>query len=244
MMQPNMSTAITIVGIILGMVFVAGLKIEYFASAILIGSIGGVALLFTGGGGYRLDRVKSFMDPFSDMLGDGFQVAQSLMAMGSGGVLGRGLGDSIQKTLYLPEPQNDFILAIIGEELGFVGTTAIIILYVLLIWRGLIVAIKAPDKMGTFLASGVIMMIGIQLMLNIAVVTASMPPTGVNLPFISYGGNAMLMLCISMGIVFNVSRQSKNIENKNENNPTLNKQSGYGKYNKFSAENVECFRRK
>ncbi|MEG0918958.1 MAG: putative lipid II flippase FtsW [Anaerovoracaceae bacterium] len=220
MLQPNMSTAVTVVGIIISMMLIAGMKMTHFGGIAALGVAAGVALIFVGNG-YRAKRFLSFMDPFKDALGDGFQVVQSLLALGSGGLTGRGLGNSVQKNLYLPEPQNDFILAIIGEELGFIGILVLIIAYILLIWRGLYVAYNAPDKLGFLLAAGVMMMIGIQLVLNIAVVTSSMPPTGVTLPFVSYGGNAMLLFCASIGIVLNVSKQvgekkKKEMEDKAE----------------------------
>ena len=205
MMQPNMSTAATVVAIIIAMMFIAGVRISYFVILLAIGAAAGLLYIFAGGG-YHLDRVTSFLDPFADPQGDSYQVVQSLLALGSGGLFGKGLGNSIQKTLYLPEPQNDFILAIIGEELGYIG----ILTY--MIWRGLKVALNAPDRFGLLLGCGVMMQIGIQLIFNIAIVTSSMPPTGVALPFVSYGGNAMVLYCIGMGIVLNISRQAKKSE--------------------------------
>ena len=138
---------------------------------------------------------------------EGFQVVQSLLALATGGVTGLGLGNSVQKNLYLPEPQNDFILAIIGEELGFVGIAAIVILFAVTVWRLIHISINAKDNFGMLIAGGVAVMIGIQVILNIAVVTSSMPPTGVALPFISYGGNALWIFMGLIGIVLNVSRQ-------------------------------------
>lgn len=213
--QPNMSTAATIIVIIMAMLFVAGVNIIYFAAA----GIGGVALgviFILAGGGYRLKRVTSFLDPFADPLGDAFQVVQSLMAMGSGGIFGRGLGNSVQKNLYLPEPHTDFILAIIGEELGFVGILILILAFVVLIYNGLKVAMKAPDRFGFLLCAGIMMMIGVQVIFNIAIVTSSMPPTGVALPFVSYGGNATLMFCAGIGIVLNVSKRVNRLEREKE----------------------------
>ena len=146
------------------------------------------------------------MDPFQDPLNEGYQAVQSLLAIGSGGLFGVGLGKSVQKNLYLPEPQNDFILAIIGEELGFVGLILLIALYCCFLWRGVHIAINAPDQFGMLLASGIVLMVGIQVILNIAVVTSSMPATGINLPFVSYGGNALLMFMFSVGVLLNISR--------------------------------------
>jgi len=139
-MQPNLSTAITICGIIIGMMFVAGLNILYLVGIMGVGVAGITAMILTDDGGYRLKRLTSFFDPFQDPLGDGYQVIQSLLALGSGGLFGVGLGKSIQKTLYLPEPQNDFIFAIIGEELGFIGCLILIAVYIILIWRGIHIA--------------------------------------------------------------------------------------------------------
>jgi cell division protein FtsW len=182
-LQPNLSTAITISGIIIGIMFVAGLHLAYLAVTLGLGTVGITALILTDEGGYRLKRLTSFLDPFQDPLGDGYQVIQSLLALGSGGIFGVGLGKSIQKTLYLPEPQNDFIFAIIGEELGFVGVLILIACYIVVIWRGIHIALNAADLFGTLLASGITIMLAIQVVLNIAVVTSSMPPTGITLPF-------------------------------------------------------------
>ena len=207
MKQPNMSTAMTIVMIVVAMMFVAGLDWIYVIGAVGLVVAAGVYLIFADGG-YRLQRFTSFLDPFADPLGDGYQVCQGLMALGSGGFLGRGLGKSIQKNLYLPEPQNDFILAIIGEELGYIVFLILMLVYLFLIWRGIQIILGAPDRFGMLLGSGIVMMIGIQVLLNVAVVTSSMPPTGVTLPFISYGGNALWLFMGSMGILLNISRQS------------------------------------
>lgn len=212
MKQPNMSTAATVVMVIGALMFVAGLD-KKFLFGLGIAAVAVAVPLLTEG--YRWKRVTSFLHPFDDPLGDSFQVVQSLMALGSGGLFGKGLGDSVQKNLYLPEPMTDFILAIIGEELGFIGIIALIAAFSVLIWRGVKVAMNAPDKFGFYLASGVSMLIGIQFVMNIAIVTSSMPPTGIALPFISYGGNAMMIFCAGMGIVLNVSRQG-NLQAKKE----------------------------
>jgi cell division protein FtsW len=212
MMQPNMSTAITVCGIIVLMMFIAGIQWRWLIACGAMGAVGVAALIFTDEDGYRLKRVTSFTDPFADALGDGFQVVQSLLALGSGGLLGVGLGKSVQKNLYLPEPQNDFILAIIGEELGFVGIMALMALYLLLIWRGIHIAINAPDQFGLLVASGIVLLITVQVLLNVAVVTSSMPPTGVILPFISYGGNALMMFMSSIGILLNISRHTVDVK--------------------------------
>lgn len=208
--QPNMSTAATVIFIAGGMMLVAGAKIWQLIILAGLGFAGGVALIFSSE--YRHDRFLSFLDPFADSLGNGFQAVQSLLALGTGGFLGQGLGKSVQKYLYLPEPQNDFITAIIGEEIGFIGLIALMLVYVLLIWRGCKAAMNAPDFYGMMLASGISIMIGVQVCINIAVVTSSMPPTGVILPFVSYGGNALMLLMGLMGILWNVTKQSEKKE--------------------------------
>lgn len=208
MLQPNMSTASTIVMIAGGMLLVAGIRWGHVAILAIVTGLTGCALIFTDSDGYRLKRFTSFLDPFADALGDGWQVVQSLLALGTGGLTGLGLGNSVQKNLYLPMAQNDFILAIIGEELGFVGILALVCVYLLLIWRGCHIAMNAADYTGMMLASGLIMMVGIQVVINIAVVTSCMPPTGIILPFISYGGNALMIFMASMGILINISKSA------------------------------------
>ena len=204
--QPNLSTAITVFLIAVGVAFVAGLQWRYIA--LMIGGIVGGGLYLTYiDKGYWHDRVVSFKDPFADALGDGFQVVQSLLALGTGGLWGKGLGQSVQKNLYLPEPQNDFILAIIGEELGFLGVLALMILYILLVWRLFYIAVRSKDNFGMLVCSGIAVMIGVQVLLNVAVVTSSMPATGIALPFVSAGGNSLWILMGMMGIALNVSRQ-------------------------------------
>lgn len=210
-MQPNLSTALTIFMIIVGMLFVAGAKIWHLGIVLGSGALMGVFAIFIDpDGGYRLARVTSFLDPFADHLGSGYQVVQSLYALGSGGLFGVGIGKSIQKNLYLPEAHNDFILSIIGEELGFISIILLFIGYIFLLWRGILIAINAKDLCGTLMASGVTLMMGIQIILNVATVTSSMPPTGITLPFISYGGNAIWMFMISMGLLINISRFKAN----------------------------------
>jgi len=208
MLQPNMSTAITVCGIIVGIMFMAGMKWRYLFGLGTIGAAAMAILIFSDEDGYRLKRVTSFLDPFADPLDTGFQVVQSLLALGSGGFFGVGLGKSIQKNLYLPEPQNDFILAIIGEELGYFGILLLMLAYIVLIWRGFHIAINAKDMFGSLLASGITIMIALQVLMNVAVVTSSMPPTGVTLPFVSYGGNALWLFMGSVGILLNISRHS------------------------------------
>lgn len=134
------------------------------------------------------------MDPWQDMKGDGWQVIQSLYAIGSGGLFGSGLGESKQKYLYLPEPHNDFIFSVLAEELGFIGCVFVIVLFAIFIWRGILIAMKAPDMFGSLIATGITALVAIQVIINIAVVTSSMPATGMPLPFFSYGGTALFIL--------------------------------------------------
>lgn len=209
--QPNLSTAITVCGIIVAMMLVAGMKWRYFFGAAGIGAAGILGIVLFMKDSYWYTRLTAFTDPFADSLGSGYQAVQSLLALGSGGLFGVGLGKSVQKNLYLPEPQNDFILAIIGEECGFIGVLALIIVYCIFLWRGIHIAINAPDQFGMMLGSGIVLMVAIQVILNIAVVTSSMPATGINLPFISYGGNALLIFMFSAGVLLNISRhEAKN----------------------------------
>ena len=148
------------------------------------------------------------MDPWQDASGTGWQVIQSLYAIGSGGLFGAGLGDSKQKYLYLPEPHNDFIFSVLAEELGFVGCISVFILFAVFIWRGILIAIKAPDMFGSLVAVGITSLVGIQAILNVAVVTSSMPATGMQLPFFSYGGTALFILLCEVGVLLSISRAS------------------------------------
>ncbi len=193
------------------MMVIAGTRIRDFLT-IGVGTagagIGALVLMakLTGKGNFRFDRLTSFLDPWADASGDGWQVIQSLYAIGSGGVFGAGLGQSKQKYLYLPYPQNDFIFSVLAEELGFVGCTIVILLFAIFIWRGILIAMKAPDTFGSLLAVGITALIGIQVIINIAVVTNSMPVTGMPLPFFSYGGTALIILLCSVGVLLNISR--------------------------------------
>lgn len=206
MKQPNLSTALTIFGVGFVQLFVAGLPLFYVFGGMGAGGAAAVALITTSE--YRMERFTTFLDPFKDTSEKGWQVAQSLYALGSGGFFGVGLGESIQNKLYIPEPQNDFIFATIGEEFGYLGSLAVIVLFVILIWRGIKIAINAKDRFGFFLAAGITATIGIQTVINIAVATSSVPVTGVPLPFISFGGNSLALLMAQIGILLNISRTS------------------------------------
>lgn len=206
-LQPNMSTAGTIILVIFVMLFVAGMSMRFVATMIGIGA--GLFSVLVLSAPYRLKRVLSFLDPFQDPLGSGYQVIQSLYAIGSGGLFGLGLGKSKQKYFYIPEPQNDFIFAIIGEELGLIGCIVVMMLFVILVYRCIRIALKCSDVFSCMVVTGIGAQIGIQAALNIAVATSSMPATGVALPFISMGGTSLTILMGAVGIVLNISKHVK-----------------------------------
>ena len=203
--QPNLSTAITLVGIVLALMLVAGMKWGYVFFLLGVGAVGIMALI-TGVGGYWQERFTTFTHPFDYEATSGYQIVQGLQALGSGGLFGVGLGKSVTKSLYLPYPHNDFILAIIGEETGFIGVLFLLVLYTLFIWRGAKIALNCGNEFGLLVASGTILMVAIQVVLNLLVVTSSMPATGVNLPFVSYGGNALMIFMFMAGVMMNISR--------------------------------------
>ncbi len=205
--QPDLSSAVTVVGIVIVMVFVGGASIPQLAGIGVLGAIGLVAAVKAAP--YRMERWLVFLDPFKYSQQGGWQIIQSLYALGSGGTFGVGIGQSVQNKLWLPEPQNDFIFATIGEEFGFIGGAFVILLFLLLIYRGVKIAANAPDLYGSMIATGITAMIGIQVMINIGVATGSMPVTGIPLPYISYGGNATIMLLAGTGILLNVSQYTK-----------------------------------
>ena len=195
------------------MLFIGGVRLRWFGVA-LGGAGAAVAylVLFSKKFNYANDRIVAWLDPFSNatkqLIEDTWQTRQSLYAIGSGGLLGLGLGQSRQKYLYLPEPQNDFIFAIVCEELGFIGALIIIILFAMLVWRGITISLKAKDKFGMLLGIGLIVQVGIQVVLNIAVVTNTIPNTGISLPFFSYGGTSLVILLAEMGVILSISRTS------------------------------------
>ena len=207
--EPHLSATalVFLIGIIL--MIVGGLKKTYILAGGGI-AVGGAALAIVSGVvGYGSDRIKYWRNPWLDPTGKGFQTIQSLLAIGSGGILGRGIGQSRQKYLWVPEPHNDFIFSIVCEELGLIGAMIIIILFALLVWRGFSIAMHAPDKFGSLMAVGLTVQVGIQAILNIWVVTNTIPNTGISLPFFSYGGTSLFMLLAEMGIVLSISRSSK-----------------------------------
>ncbi|GAA0495015.1 stage V sporulation protein E [Salinibacillus aidingensis] len=207
MLQPDLGTGMVLVGTCFVMIFIAGGKISHFMGLGMIGVIGFIGLILSAP--YRISRIQAFLNPWEDPLGDGFQIIQSLYAIGPGGLMGMGLGQSLQKFFYLPEPQNDFIFAILAEELGFIGGSFVILLFFLLMWRGIRIALGAQDLFGSLLALGIIGMIVIQVFINISVVIGLIPVTGITLPFISYGGSSLTLTLLSMGILLNISRYAK-----------------------------------
>lgn len=207
MLQPDLGTGVVMVGTCVVMIYVAGAKISHFMGLGLLGILGFVALIASAP--YRIKRITAFLDPWQDPLGSGFQIIQSLYAIGPGGLLGIGLGQSRQKHYYLPEPQTDFIFSILAEELGFIGGTFVILLFSLLLWRGVRIALGAPDLFGSFLGIGIIAMIAIQVSINIGVVTGLMPVTGITLPFLSYGGSSLTLMLMAVGVLLNISRYAR-----------------------------------
>lgn len=201
--QSHLSASVLIILTISVMMIMAGCKVSHFAifggAGITIGSIGLYILAkYFDIGAYRLKRITAFLDPWADPLDTGWQIIQGLYAIGSGGLFGVGLGNSRQKYLYISEPHNDYIFAVLAEELGFIGCIVVILLFAIFIWRGIIISMKAPDMFGSLLACGITALIGFQAIINIAVVTSSMPVTGIALPFFSYGGTSLIILLASV----------------------------------------------
>lgn len=214
--QSHLSASIIIIITIAVMMLMAGCKFSHFAIFGGAGAVGGIGLLYVlakkfGIGAYRLTRVMAFIDPWADPTDTGWQIIQGLYAIGSGGLFGVGLGNSNQKYQYISMPHNDYIFAVLAEELGFVGCLVVILLFAAFIWRGIIIAMKAPDMFGTLLATGITTLIGSQAIINIAVVTSSMPVTGISLPFFSYGGSSLVILLCLVGVLLNISRQTNKI---------------------------------
>lgn len=203
LMQPDFGTALLIAAVTLGMRFVAGIRLVHVVPA-LVASLPLLYHLVTKVP-YRLARILTFLDPWRDPRGAGYQVIQSLVALGSGGLFGVGLGNSRQKLHYLPEAENDFVFAIVGEELGLVGCTAVLALFGLFVWYGMRVALRAPDLYGSLLAFGLTLTIGLQAGVNIAVVTCSAPTKGLALPLVSSGGSSLVAVMAAVGLIMNVA---------------------------------------
>lgn len=210
-LEPHLSATILVFCLGIVLMVVGGLPKRYIFGGIGAGVGGVILLVVTGAIGYASDRFKYWLDPWLDPSGEGFQTIQSLLAIGSGGVLGRGIGNSRQKYLWVPEPHNDFIFSIVCEELGLIGAVVIILLFCLLVWRGFLIGMRSPDKFGALLSIGLTFQVGLQAMLNIWVVTNTIPNTGISLPFFSYGGTSLLILLAQMGVVLSISR-SANVE--------------------------------
>ena len=208
LLEPHLSGTVLILSIGAVLMFVGGTGLRWFmlAGASGAAAIGTAIVLMPELVPYAADRLNSWLDPFADPLGDGHQTIQSLYAIGSGGAAGLGLGNSRQKHLFVPEPQNDFIFSILCEELGFLGACAVILLFSALLWRGITLAAYAPDRFGALLVVGFVVQVALQAVLNIAVVTNTIPNTGISLPFFSSGGTSLMMLLGEMGIVLSVSR--------------------------------------
>lgn len=210
LLEPHLSGTLLILGIGAVLMFVGGTGLKWFALAGsgALAAIAGALVFLPDLVPYATDRLSSWLDPFADPLGEGHQTIQSLYAIGSGGATGLGLGNSRQKYLYVPEPQNDFIFSIVCEELGFFGAVLVVMLFLLLLLRGLTIALRASDKFGALLTVGFVVQVVLQAALNMAVVTNTIPNTGISLPFFSSGGTSLMMLLGEMGIVLSVSRQA------------------------------------
>ncbi len=207
MLQPDFGTGTIIVMSIIGLLFVGGVNFKYFIRLGIVGVVGIVGLILAAP--YRLSRILSFLNPWSDPLGSGFQIIQSLYAIGPGGLFGYGIGNSRQKHFFLPEPQTDFIFSIISEELGFLGCVIVVGLFIAICYTGFKISKNCEDKFGKYLSFGIIFQIAFQACLNLMVVVGLIPVTGVTLPFLSYGGSSLLITLCSIGIVLNISRYQK-----------------------------------
>ena len=215
LLEPHVSTSMVIIITCCIMMIMAGCKFWQFlmSGVIAVGGIGSIAtVLYAASDAFKkqfqyiVTRFITFTDPWQDATGDGWQIIQSLYAIGSGGLFGAGLGESKQKYLYLSEPHNDFIFSVLAEELGFVGCILVFVLFAVFIWRGILIAMKAPDMFGSLVAVGITSLVGVQVIINVAVVTSSMPVTGMQLPFFSYGGTALFILLCEVGVLLSISR--------------------------------------
>jgi cell division protein FtsW len=205
-LEPDYGTALALLLIVSVMVFAAGLRYRYIIGAALVMAPLLAAIL--AGADYRRRRFEAFLDPWADPLGDGFQMIQSQIAVGTGGLFGQGLMAGVQKLFYLPAPHTDFIYAVIAEETGLLGATATVLCFCVIVWRGLRVTAAAPDQFGSFLALGLTMMVAFQAFVNMSVVLGLVPITGITLPFVSYGGSSLLVSLLGMGILLNVSQHA------------------------------------
>jgi len=205
-LEPDFGTATVLTLVVLAIVFAAGLSYRYLLGAALVMLPTAMMLVLTSD--YRRRRLFAFLDPWSQQFTDGFQIVQSLIAVGSGGIFGRGLMAGVQKIFYIPEPHNDFIFAVIAEELGLVGTTLILLCFVVIAWRGLRASLLAPDRFGSLLALGLTLMISLQALVNMSVVIGLLPTKGIPLPLVSNGGSSLIVNLVAMGILLNISQQA------------------------------------
>jgi cell division protein FtsW len=206
MVEPDFGTSMSLLLIAAVMVFAAGLNYRYLIGVTL--AVLPALYILVMGSTYRRRRTLAFLNPWEDPLGDGFQIIQSLIAVGTGGLWGKGVMNGVQKLFYLPEPHTDFIYSVISEELGLVGATAVVACFAVITWRGVRVALRAPDSFGALLALGLTMMVALQAFVNISVVLGLMPTKGIPLPFVSAGGSSLLINLVGMGILLNVSQHA------------------------------------
>ena len=203
-LQPDIGTSLALLLIIGAMVFAAGLDYRFLVGTLLAALPAAYIIIMSAD--YRRRRVMTFLNPWSDRLGDGFQIIQSYIAVGTGGVFGKGLMNSVQKLFYLPEPHTDFIYAVIGEELGLIGATAVLLCFCVIAWRGLRIAMRADDPFGAFVALGLTVMIAVQALINMSVVIGLVPNKGFPLPLVSFGGSSLLVNLLGMGVLLNISQ--------------------------------------
>jgi cell division protein FtsW len=204
--QPDLGNCLTLITLTFTLLFLAGGRARHLG-LILAAALPPLVVAIWAAP-YRLRRIVAFLDPWSDPRGSGFQIIQSWLALGNGGIFGQGIGASRQKLFYLPESHTDFIFAIIGEELGFVGAAAVVALFVVLVWRGLRIGLRAPDPFGGYLALGITVLIATQTLVNLGVVTGLLPTKGLPLPYLSFGGSALLVTMLSTGVLLNISQQT------------------------------------
>lgn len=204
--EPDLGTAAAVLMIAGVMIFAAGLNYRYLLAGVILSLPAAYVLMM--GSDYRRRRVMAFLDPWADPLGDGYQMVQSMTAVGTGGLSGRGLMGGAQKLFYLPEPHNDFIYAVISEELGLIGASVVLACFCVITWRGLRTGLRAPDRFGAFLAIGLTTMVAFQAFFNISVVLGLLPTKGIPLPFVSYGGSSLLINLVGMGMLLNVSQHA------------------------------------
>ena len=204
MLQPDFGTSVALLLIVGAMVFAAGLDYRILGATVLAAIPAAYIVIMSAD--YRRRRLMTYLNPWSDQFGDGFQIIQSFIAVGTGGVFGKGLMAGVQKLFYLPEPHTDFIYAVIGEELGLIGTTAVLLCFFVIAWRGLHIASRAEDAFGSFVALGVTVMIAVQALINMSVVIGLLPNKGFPLPLMSYGGSSLLINLLAMGVLLNISQ--------------------------------------